>query len=41
MGDRAFLDRTQIAAATGQWNEKKPILWTDDRSNLFSILRFR
>ncbi len=41
LGDRAFLDRTQIAAATGQWNEKKPILWTDDRSNLFSILRFR
>ncbi len=41
LGDRAFLDRTQIASATGQWNEKKPILWTDDRSNLFSILRFR
>ena len=41
LGDRAFLDRTQIAGATGQWNEKKPILWTDDRSNLFSILRFR
>ncbi len=42
LSNRAFLDRVPIAAATGPWDpDKQPILWTDDRSNLFSILRFR
>lgn len=41
LGDRAFLQRPPIAAATGAWDQKKPILWTDDRSNLLSVLRFR
>ncbi len=41
LGQRSFLERTPIAATTGQWDDRKPILWTDDRSNLFSVLRFR
>ncbi|TAJ21401.1 MAG: ferrichrome ABC transporter permease [Dehalococcoidia bacterium] len=41
LGSRAFLDRAPISAATGQWDSRAPILWTDDRSNLISILQFR
>ena len=41
LGPRAFLDRTQVAAAAGQWDGRKSVLWTDDSNNLFSLLRFR
>ena len=32
---------TQVAAAAGQWDGRKSVLWTDDSNNLFSLLRFR
>ena len=41
LAPRSFLDRGPVAAATGQWDVRKSILWTDDSNNLFSLLRFR
>lgn len=41
LGPRTLLDRPAVAAATGQWDGRRSILWTDDSNNLFSLLRFR
>ncbi len=41
LAPRPFLERPQVAAATGQWDGRKSILWTDDSNNLFSLLQFR
>ena len=39
--NRAFLDNPQVAAALAPWpaNAVKPKLWTDDFSNVYSLMR--
>ena len=39
--NRAFLDNPQVAAALAEWpaNAVKPKLWTDDFSNVYSLMR--
>ncbi|TAK75500.1 MAG: ferrichrome ABC transporter permease [Dehalococcoidia bacterium] len=41
LGPRAFIERPRVVAATGQWEGRRSILWTDDSNNLFSLLRIQ
>jgi hypothetical protein len=40
--NRAFLDKPEVASALAEWpaDARDPVLWTDDFSNIYSLLKF-